>query len=91
MRWRCKQLRKILKSNQIKINLLDKSKNINENKKDQKETIEGEKTANAAVLISKKYQLDLPIIKTVNKLIIEDIDTKEAIKKLLERPLKEEY
>ena len=60
-------------------------------KKDNKETVEGEKTANAAFLISKKYQLDLPIIKTVNKLIIEDIDTKEAIKKLLERPLKKEY
>jgi glycerol-3-phosphate dehydrogenase (NAD(P)+) len=60
-------------------------------KKDNKETIEGEKTANAAFLISKKYHLDLPIIKTVNKLILEDIDTKEAIKKLLERPLKKEY
>ena len=70
------------------INLVDRHL---KNKKDKKETIEGEKTANAAVLISKKYQLDLPIIKTVNRLIIEDIDTKEAIKKLLERPLKKEY
>ena len=61
------------------------------NNKHHKETIEGEKTANAAFLISEKYQLDLPIIKTVNKLIIEDIDTKKAIKKLLERPLKKEY
>ena len=70
---------------------LTKYAHIIKNKKDKKETIEGEKTANAAVLISKKYQLDLPIIKTVNKLIIEDVDTKEAIKKLLERPLKKEY
>ena len=71
--------------------LLFSQKKKDKNKKDKKETIEGEKTANAAVLISKKYQLDLPLIKTVNKLIIEDVDTKEAIKKLLERPLKKEY
>ena len=59
-------------------------------KKNKKETIEGKKTANAAVLISKKYQLDLPIIQTVNDLINENIEISKAIKNLLERPLKNE-
>ena len=59
-------------------------------KKNKKETIEGKKTANAAVLISKKYQLDLPIIQTVNDLINENIEISKAIQNLLERPLKNE-
>ena len=53
-------------------------------------TIEGKKTANAAVLISKKYQLDLPIIQTVNDLINGNIEISKAIQNLLERPLKNE-
>ena len=57
---------------------------------DNKETIEGKKTANAAVLISKKYQLDLPIIQTVNDLINGNIEISTAIQNLLERPLKNE-
>ena len=64
-------------------------KNIKK-KKNKKETIEGKKTANAAVLISKKYQLDLPIIQTVNDLINENIEISKAIQNLLERPLKNE-
>ncbi len=60
------------------------------NKKNHKETVEGKKTANAAVLISKKYQLDLPIIQTVNDLINENIEISKAIKNLIERPLKNE-
>lgn len=65
-------------------------KNIN-NRKRKKETIEGEKTAKAAALISKKYQLDLPIINTVNDLIRKDIELSKAIQNLLERPLKKEF
>ena len=42
----------------------------------------------AVVVVCDEYDIE---IETVNKLILEDIDTKEAIKKLLERPLKKEY
>jgi len=64
-------------------------KNI-KNQNNKKETIEGEKTAKAAVLISKKYELELPIIQTVNDLINENIEISKAIQNLLERPLKKE-
>ncbi len=59
-------------------------------KKNKNETVEGKKTTNAAVLISKKYQLDLPIIQTVNDLINEKIEISKAIQHILERPLKNE-
>ena len=64
-------------------------KNIN-SQKNKKETIEGKKTANAAVLISKKYHLELPIIQTVNDLINGNIEISKAIQNLLARPLKNE-
>ena len=40
--------------------------------------------------LRKKYQLDLPIIQTVNDLIDENIEISKAIQNLLERPLKNE-
>ena len=53
-------------------------------------TVEGEKTAKAAVLIANKYRLDLPIIQTVSDLINENIEITKAIQNLIERPLKKE-
>ena len=64
--------------------------NLVRNRKNKKETVEGKKTASAAILISQKYQLDLPIIETVNNLIKGNIEIDKAIKNLLERPLKKE-
>ena len=64
-------------------------KNLYKQKKNE-ETVEGEKTAKAAVLIAKKYRLDLPIIQTVSDLINENIEITKAIQSLIERPLKKE-
>jgi len=64
-------------------------KNLYKQKK-KEETVEGEKTAKAAVLIAKKYRLDLPIIQTVSDLINKNIEITKAIQNLIERPLKKE-
>ena len=55
------------------------------------ETVEGKDTAYAAYLIAKSHKIDAPIIKLVNYVIQEKITVDHAIKKLIARPLKNEF
>jgi glycerol-3-phosphate dehydrogenase (NAD(P)+) len=54
-------------------------------KKDIGQEIEGVRTAREAVQLAKKYQVELPIIEQVYKVLYEDLPPQEAVKHLLER------
>ncbi len=54
------------------------------------QTVEGIRAIEAGYEIGKKYKLDLPIISTAHLVVNEELDAKEALKKLLSRSLKSE-
>ena len=52
---------------------------------------EGVSTVKSLIMLSEKYELDLPISKAVYEVIYEKMDIKESIMKLFSRPLKSEF
>lgn len=52
--------------------------------------VEGASTVISAQQLADKYQLDLPITQAVYSVLIEGVDPKEAVRRLLTRELKEE-
>ena len=52
---------------------------------------EGVQTSNALLKLADKYNVDLPITRTVSEIISHKKDTKEALIALFERPQKEEF
>jgi glycerol-3-phosphate dehydrogenase len=52
---------------------------------------EGINTTFFAYEISKRSKIDMPIVATVKKILNQGVNIKEAIKKLIERPLKTEF
>ena len=54
------------------------------------QVVEGEKTAAAAVLLAKKYKIDMPITQIVNGILSEKVTPKDAVKLLMERPERHE-
>ncbi len=52
--------------------------------------VEGINALPAAVTLSKKYNIDMPITLAVNEIVINGADVKETVKALLDRPNKEE-
>ncbi len=53
-------------------------------------TIEGIKTTDAVLSMAKKLNLEMPIVKTISKLINGKIEPRDAVQILLKRPLKTE-
>ncbi|GHU40414.1 glycerol-3-phosphate dehydrogenase [NAD(P)+] [Clostridia bacterium] len=53
--------------------------------------VEGVYSAKAAVKLGEKYQVSLPIIERVNKILFEELPVKEAIFELMQREKKTEY
>lgn len=59
--------------------------------KEVNQTVEGVYSAKAAYLLGKKYQIELPIVEQVNKVLFEDKPVKEAVYELLIRQKTEEH
>lgn len=58
--------------------------------KEQKQTIEGVRTIEAMHGLSKKYNVDLPMINTAYEIIFNGLSVKDGLQKLLSRDLKSE-
>lgn len=52
--------------------------------------IEGVENIDVAYALAKKYNVDMPIVGAVYKVLYEDLDAKEAVKMLMTRDKKEE-
>ena len=50
-----------------------------------KMVVEGVYSAKAALLLSKEYNIEMPIVETINKVLFEDLSAKEAMVTLLTR------
>ena len=53
--------------------------------------VEGVYSAKAAIALSKKYNVDMPIVEEVNKVLFEDKPAKEALSDLMLRDKKIEH
>jgi glycerol-3-phosphate dehydrogenase (NAD(P)+) len=51
---------------------------------------EGVRTTRAAVVLGRKYDVELPIIESVHQILFENRDPREAIGELMTRPLRQE-
>ena len=56
-----------------------------------KMVVEGVYSAKAAIALGEKYQISMPIIEQVNRVLFEDIPAKEAVKELMLRDKKTEH
>ena len=56
-----------------------------------KMVVEGVHSAKAAIALGRKYQVALPIIEMVNKVLFEDMQASEAVKELMLRDKTMEY
>lgn len=71
--------------------LIGQGKTAKEAMEEVKQTVEGVYCAKAAFLLGKKYQVELPIVEQVNKVLFEEKSVSEAIYDLLIREKTEEY
>ncbi len=69
---------------------LGKGTDINQALNNSKGIAEGYYTAEAAVKLAKKHDVDMPISETVNKLLGSDLSPETALQEMLNRPLSEE-
>ena len=53
--------------------------------------VEGAVSAKAALALAQKYNVELPIIEQVNKVLFEGKSADEAVKELMNREFKSEY
>ena len=56
-----------------------------------KMVVEGIYSAKAALALAKKYDVELPIIEEVNKVLFDDKPTKEGVKDLMVREKRVEH
>ena len=56
-----------------------------------KMVVEGVYSAKAAIALAKKYDVDMPIIEAVNRVLFEDKPAKEAVAELMQRDKRAEY
>ena len=71
--------------------LIGQGKTYDEAMKEVKMVVEGVYSAKAALALGKKYEVDLPIITQVNKILFEDKPAAEAVKELMLRDRKYEH
>ena len=65
--------------------LMGQGKTYKEAMDEVKMVVEGVYSAKAALLLSKKYNIEMPIVETINKVLFEDLSAKEAMIALLTR------
>lgn len=56
-----------------------------------KMVVEGVYSAKAAIALARKYDVDMPIIEAVNKVLFEDMPVKEAVTELMQRDKRSEH
>ena len=71
--------------------LMGKGYTMNEAMKEVKMVVEGVYSAKAALALSKKYNVEMPIVSAVNKVLFEDRPVVESVADLMGRMKKEEY
>ena len=69
---------------------LASGRNVEEARKYVGQVVEGEKTAAAAVLLAKKYHIDMPITQAVHAVLNGNTSPQKALKSLMERPARDE-
>ena len=70
--------------------LIGKGKSCDEACKEVNQVVEGVISARAALELANKYDVSLPIVEQVNKVLFENLDPKEAVKELMLRDKKNE-
>lgn len=64
---------------------------VKNDKKQPKELVEGLNAINGAIALSKKLDLELPIITSIKKILNKEANIDEVVKKLLSRPITNEF
>ena len=71
--------------------LIGQGKTMDEAMKEVNMVVEGVYSAKAALALGRKYNVSLPIIEQVNRVLFEDKDAKTAVYELMNREKKSEY
>lgn len=71
--------------------LIGQGKTLKEAMAEVNMVVEGAVSAEAALRLAKKYNVELPIIEQVNKVLFEDKPVKEAVEELMNREYKSEH
>lgn len=71
--------------------LLGQGHSLEETKQKVGQVIEGVNCAHAALMLAKKYEIEMPIVDKVNEVLFEQKDAKTALVELLERERAHEY
>ena len=64
---------------------------VKNNNEPPKELVEGLNAINATIALSEKLDLELPIMTSIKKILNKEANIDEIIKKLLSRPIKNEF
>ncbi|MGN0370555.1 MAG: NAD(P)H-dependent glycerol-3-phosphate dehydrogenase [Butyrivibrio sp.] len=70
--------------------LIGQGKTMDEAMKEVHMVVEGVYSAKAAYMLSKKYEVEMPIVETVNKVLFENMNAAEGVKELMHRDKKNE-
>lgn len=70
--------------------LIGRGKTMEEATQEVKMVVEGIYSAKAALALAKKYQVEMPIIEAVNRVLFENVPVKEAVAGLMHREKKSE-
>ncbi|HBA97670.1 MAG TPA: NAD(P)H-dependent glycerol-3-phosphate dehydrogenase [Lachnospiraceae bacterium] len=70
---------------------IGKGKSVKEAMEEVNQVVEGVYSAKAAFCLAKKYNVSMPIVEQINKVLFEDLPATEAIKNLLTREKCNEY
>ena len=70
--------------------LIGRGKTMEEATREVKMVVEGIYSAKAALALAKKYQVEMPIIEAVNRVLFENVPVKEAVAGLMHREKKSE-
>lgn len=71
--------------------LIGQGKTMEEATEEVQMVVEGVYSAKAALALAKKYDVEVPIIEYVNKILFEHMSAKECVLALMDRDKKEEY
>lgn len=70
--------------------LIGQGRTMEEATKEVKMVVEGIYSAKAALALARKYEVEIPIIEVVNKVLFEDMPAKDAVMELMKREKKTE-
>ena len=71
--------------------LMGQGKTYKEAMDEVKMVVEGVYSAKAAIALARKYNVEMPIVEQVNKILFEDMPVKDAVNELMMRDRKSEH